>query len=151
MPTVSFLRASLICSALLCGGALGARAQCAGPADADAVAPATTTESVRRDGDVSYVARADGSSAVWHHSGDTANVSDTREGMSGVAHLVGDVVFLHLQQGQWMCTAVSAQLYCAALGAQAACPAASLRPGLIGLPASHPWMGGEPPRFVTRL
>lgn len=77
--------------------------------------PGETQESMHRVGDTSYIVRGDGTFAVWYHAGDTAVVADSREGMSGTAQRVGDVVYLYLARGQWQCDALAGMRACRSL------------------------------------
>ena len=106
------LGATLLRAALL-GGAAAVAAQtgCHGGADSSHCHGAEVG-ALSQVGDLTYIRRSDGSTAVMQRVGDTSYISDSREGMSGVAQHVGDLLFMRLPLGDWVCSQVGASLLC---------------------------------------
>ena len=106
-------RVTAVLSAALLGGAatVAAKTGCHGAADSSHCHNAEV-DAMSQIGDLTYIRRSDGSSAVMHRIGDTSYISDSREGMSGVAQHVGDLLFIRLPLGDWVCSQVGASLLC---------------------------------------
>jgi len=63
-------------------------------------------------GDITFVTRSDGSSATMQRIGDVTIITDSREGMSGIVHHVGDRTIIDLPDGSSVCDKIDATTVC---------------------------------------
>jgi hypothetical protein len=63
-------------------------------------------------GDITYVSRSDGSKAIHQRVGDITFITDSRDGMSGVALHVGDTMFINLSAVSSVCNTVGSTMWC---------------------------------------
>lgn len=106
--------ARLLVAAWLLGAASTAPAQrvCSQAGESAHCHPVDVRSTTSQVGDLTYISRSDGSSAVMQRVGDISYITDSREGMSGVAQHVGDMLFLRLPLGDWVCSQVGPSLLC---------------------------------------
>lgn len=63
-------------------------------------------------GEMSYLYHADGGNAVYQRVGDVSVISDSRPGMSGMAHHVGDAVVILRESSVSYCRLLGEVMYC---------------------------------------
>ena len=95
-----------------CASAVAAQTVCNRAADSSACCNAEISSTISQVGDLIYISRSDGSSAVLQRVGDTSYITDSREGMSGVAQHVGDIMFIRLGRGDSVNSPVGADMWC---------------------------------------
>ncbi len=99
---------------VLCFGAAAASAQtaCGNMADGLVCREPERSSVVHRVGDLTLITWQDGATTTMSRQGDFSVVTDSSQGMSGVAHHVGDTTIVSLEEFTVVCTTTGSSTLC---------------------------------------
>lgn len=104
----------VVYGALLCFGAAAASAQttCSDTAHGSASHEPERSSVVHRMGDLTLITWQDGATTTMSRQGEFSVVTDSSQGVSGVAHHVGDTTIVNLEKFTVVCTTTGPSTLC---------------------------------------